>query len=54
MVPKLMSLIYRISFHIAKTKNQSKFFMGVGVGIGVVGVPELNCWRKEPQGKLEP
>lgn len=53
-----MSLTYRILFHIAKTKNQSKFFWGGGRG------RHGSAWRSwteamegrlstEPQGKLK-
>lgn len=43
-----MSLTYRILLHIAKTKNESKFFLGgQGAGVGAHGGPGLKRWRED-------
>lgn len=54
-----MPLIYRILFHITKTKqkNRANFSWGVEAGMGMGGSPRTESMEgrlsTEPQGKLE-
>lgn len=59
LTPELMPLIYRILFHITKTKqkNRANFSWGVEAGMGMGGSPGTESMEgrlsTEPQGKLE-